>query len=310
MKRPLKICLLALTLCVTARAAEQTEPSTPMPPMPASPVQLFRVLLTTNAAGREQWLALRTPERRQYIEGKIKEYEALPAAEREQRLQTLQLHWYLPLLMKMKAPERARQMARLPEVDRTLLESKLRTWDILPPQLRQDILDSHLAISVFLPRENGIANDDVLRAMSPERRAELERQFQKLNELPADRRAQILAHFEKFFGLTPEEKVKALAKLTPADRVKMQQTLVTFDNLSPEQREQAMTGFKKFAELSAPERAAFLKSAERWQNMTEAEREHWRKIVARLQNARLMPPPPMPSSARRSPGISIATTNY
>lgn len=312
MKRTLQICLLGVALCGASRAAEQISAGAlpPLPPVPPSPVQTFRILLATNETGRGQWLALRNPEQRQYLESKIKEYESIPAAAREERLQTLQLRWYLPLLMKMKSADRARQLARIPQPDRALLEGKLRTWDILPPQLRNDILENEKAISVFLPGAQSGANDSVLRAMSPERREELQRQFEHLNELPKVRREQILAHFQKFFELKPDEKSQALRQLTPADRQQMQQTLATFDGLPKEQRDQAVAGFKKFADLSPADRAAFLKTAAQWQTMNEADRERWRQIVTRLQKAHIMPPPPMPSSARRTPALSLVTTNY
>ncbi|HTD66156.1 MAG TPA: DUF3106 domain-containing protein [Candidatus Limnocylindria bacterium] len=310
MKRAFQICVVSFALCGVSRAAEQTNIAIITPPLPLSPVQIFRTLLTTNAVGRAQWLALRSPAQRQYLDDKLKEYEALPAAEREDRLQTLQLRWYLPLLMKMDRTERTRQLAQIPQPDRALLEAKLETWDILPPALRSDILTNQMAISVFLPSAQS-GNDNVLRALSPERREELQRQFEHLDNLPAERREQIFAHFKKFFELAPGEKNKALGKLAPTDREQMQRTLVTFGGLEKEQREQAMAGFKKFSELTLPERAAFLKTVERWQKMTEPERERWREIARRLQDARAKyPPPPMPSSAQRTPGTWLATTNF
>lgn len=309
MKRAFQICVVGFALCGVARAAEQTNVAIITPPLPLSPVQTFRTLLATNTSGRAQWLALRIPAQRQYLDDKLKEYEAMSAAEREERLQTLQLRWYLPQLMKMNRAERTRQLVQIPLPDRALVEAKLETWDILPPSLRSDILTNQVALSVFLPSAQS-GNDSVLRSLSAERREELQRQFEDLNNLPADRREQIFAHFRNFFELEPGEKNKALEKLAPTERQQMQRTLATFGGLDKDQREMAMEGFKKFAELNASERAAFLQTVERWQKMTEAERERWRQVVRRLQEARAkLSPPPMPSSAQRAPGVSLVATN-
>ena len=148
MKRAFQLCLI-LALCAAAGAAEPPLP--PAPSMAASPVQTFRMLLATNAAGREAWLAQRTPAQRQIVESRIKEYASLSPAAREERLQGLQLRWHLPQLMKMTAPERAQQLARIPQPDRAVLEYKLSSWIILPPEIQKEILEHQEMINVFLP---------------------------------------------------------------------------------------------------------------------------------------------------------------
>src|ERR1041384_618145 len=117
MKRLFQIYFTSVTLCSISHCAEPigtVPPALPRPPLTVSPVQTFRMLLATNEIGRAQWLARKNPEQRQHLANKIQEYEAMPAAEREERLQALQLRWYLPLLMKMKAADRAQQLARIP----------------------------------------------------------------------------------------------------------------------------------------------------------------------------------------------------
>ncbi len=310
MKRAVQISWVALALGAAAWSAEPVNTSAITPPLPLSPVQTFRTLLATNSLGRAEWLALRSEAQRRYLTGKLEEYGAMPDVEREQRLQTLQLRWYLPLLMRMSRPERARHLAQIPEPDRSLLEAKLETWDILPPALQSDILTNQMAISVFLPSAQG-GNERVLLSLTPERRDELQRQFEDLNKLPAERREQIFVHFNRFFELAPSEKNKAMERLAPNERAQMQRTLATFGGMEKDQRAQAMEGVKKFAELTPAQRAAFLKTAERWQKMTEVERERWREVVRRLNDAKAKQlPPPMPSSASRIPTVSVATNSF
>jgi hypothetical protein len=288
--------------------AAQPNPGPPLPP-PVSPVAMFRMLLATNAEGRDQWLAKRTPEQREIALAKINEYASLSPDEREKRLQTLELRWYLPQLMKLNAAERATRLATIPQPERTLLMDKLRTWDITPPPIKKDLLDNQQVISLFLFPGPSSSNDSVLRSLTPQRREELQRQFEQLNKLPKEKREQILANFQRFFELPSTEQSKALQKLTPTERTQMQQTLTTFDSQPPEQRQQALAGFRKFAELSPADRADFLKTAARWQKMSEAEREAWRRMVSRVQELRARTPPLPPLPAIRAPETVLVATN-
>lgn len=300
-----RFCLqLGLLLMTLGGADAQPVARAPLPPLPTSPVATFRMLLETNEAGRNQWLALNKPVQRQYLESKIAEYSSLTPEERTDRLQALQLRWYLPQLMKMTPADRAARLAQIPAPDRALLEGKLRTWTILPPSLRQDLLENQLAISVFVAAKQGGTNDAGLTGLSTAKQKELEEQSQRLNELPEARRAQAIANYERFFGMPTQQQSQALRKLTPVETAQMQQTLTGFNQLSAEQRKEALAGFRKFSELSALERAAFLQTAERWQAMSETDRENWRKMVARLRSAGAIPPP-MPPARRKASAVPL-----
>jgi len=289
----LPLALLLLTLC-----GASAQPAPPLP-VSASPVTIFRMLLETNEAGRNQWLALNKPAQRQYLEAKVAEYAALAPEERAARLQALQLRWYLPPLMKMTPADRAARLAQIPPTDRALIEGKLRIWTILPPSIRQDLLDNQLAISVFVAAKQGGTNEATLTGLSTVRRKELEEQSQRLNDLPEARRVQAILNYERFFEMPTQQQSHALRKLTPSEIAQMQQTLTGFNQLSAGQRQQALAGFRKFSELSSEDRAAFLQTAERWQAMSETDRENWRKMVARLRSAGAIPPP-FPTAARKS----------
>ena len=277
----------------------------PLPPRPPSPVDVFRTLLTNNAAGREKILSLKSPEQRRYLEGKIQEYVIMPPALREARLQTLQLRWYLPQLMRLKPADRALRLATIPQPDRKLLQERLGSWDILPPPLKAEVMDNEMIIRIFVRSENS-GGTNALATLPPAKRQELEKEYERWMALPTDRREGIVNRFQSFFELDSRGRSNTLDRLSIAERAAMNQTLVSLDQLPREQRQQIMSGFKKFAELAPSERAAFLETAERWRLMSEKDRETWRRTVSRLQTDKIMPPPlPLPRST-----VSLVTTNF
>src|SRR5215204_5800451 len=82
--------------------AQAVMPVPPPPSINSSPVELFRRLLATNEAGRAQYLAAKTPQARQVIEAKLREYGTLSTEEQNSRLYSLQLRWYTQQLLRMK----------------------------------------------------------------------------------------------------------------------------------------------------------------------------------------------------------------
>src|SRR5947208_3008443 len=186
------------------------------------------MLLATNEVGRTQWIAKWKPAQRDYLESKVAEFTRLSLSERELRLQTLELRWYLPKLMNLNSAERTARLAQMPERERALLEPKLRTWDIQPPEVRQDLLDYQEAISIIM-FPGGAANENVLRGLPQDRQEALQKQFEHLNQLPGDRRERVLADFNLYFNFSPAEKIKALKKLSGTEQARLQQTIAPFE---------------------------------------------------------------------------------
>jgi ureidoglycolate hydrolase len=287
--------LTANAQSVPAPPSARPQPPPPLPPLTPSPVETFRMVLTTNEGGREAWLARKQASTRAAMEAKLREYAAMSAAEREARLQASQLRWYLPRLMKMKAPERTQVLAKIPQADRKLIEQRLGLWDILPPGLQTDILAQESAFLLIEAAGRQSAVSNTLAGLDAQQQQAVQRKFDVWNrmmEMPA------------------AEQSKALAQLSDADRERMELSLSAFSKLSEEKRREALAGFKKFAELSAGDRAAFLKRAERWQAMSESERRLWRTIVARLQSPRPTPPIPQPRVGTAADNSSLIATNY
>jgi hypothetical protein len=275
----LNVSLMLLMLGANgAFGQDAVAPKAPLslPPPAPSPVELFRKLLGTNAAGREQLMSDKSVEARQFIEKKIREYETLSPKERELRLASLQLRWYLPQLMRIKASERAAHLAGIPQPERSIIEERLIRWDILPPPLQAGILENETAIRAF----------------------ETPEQARVRNANP---------NLEKFIELSDEEKKRTLARLSDLERAQVEKTFSRFRDLPANERAQALEGFRKLAELSPAERAAFLRTAEQWQKMSQKDREFWRNMVARLQAVRAATPPPL-SKAEVEP-FSLMATN-
>lgn len=307
MIRALPLLVSAFVILFSGRSLAQPgagSSTIPMPPPLSSPVDLFRRLLTTNAAGREAWLGAKPATARQYIEGKVREYEAMPPEQREARLRALQSRWHMRYFMQMNPVERTARLAAVPEPDRSALRKQLGSWDILPPQLKKDVLENENLIRVMLPPGEAGRVESIFANMTENQKAELARQHERWNQLPEVRREQILTHFKKFFELREADKDKVVAKLTESERAQMEKTLSKFGSLPKEEREQALQGFKKFAELPPAEQAAFLKTAERWKAMSEPDRRLWRKVVTSLQAKRTGPIPSIIRPATDRPVLS------
>jgi len=264
-----------------------------------SPVDFFRELLAMTPEEQEAYLSSRPIGQRARIQAKIEEYSAMDANERELRLQTTELHWYLLPLMKIPAGERTNRLTRIPTHIRELVEQRLQVWNMLPPPLTQEILDNEQVASIFVQSEK--VTDEQLKQIfadiSPSRRKELERGIERWQTMPEEQRQRLLKQFNMFFDLTPPEKEEALSVLSEAERNQMDTTLQSFENLPKDQRTACILSFQKFTGMSLPERELFLQNAKLWNSMSPDERQAWRDLVRQVPNW-----PPLP------PGLPVNTT--
>jgi hypothetical protein len=262
------------------------------PPPPAatpvrSPVTFFRQLLSMPAAERLSTLTNRTPEARARILVKVHEYLLLSPDERELRLRSTDLRWYLIPLFRIAATNRQTQLDRVPEDMLELVKCRLAQWDLLPPTLQQEFLANEHTLPYFAHVETS-------------------------NSAPADSASvNIASQFNQFFELTPAEKQQALNTLSDAERAQMEMTLKSFEQLSARQRLLCVKNYARFADMSATERADFLRNADHWSKMSPEERQTWRDLVVqvplwppvpRASMANLMPPSPSIKPVR--PGVA------
>jgi len=296
-----RYCLLALLLVgLTARLVGTAQTVTGLPPLPPdrSPVDTFRELLGMTSEQRSKALAARPAETRQRLLAKLRDYQALPPAERELRLRATELRWWLLPLMRQPRTNRVGQLNFIPADLRKLMDDRLAQWDLLPPDLQKEILEkdeaARLEALTVAQRENNLAH------LQPEQRAALEAGLTRWRTLPESQRRATCEQFDGYFNLTPRERQKVLGTLSETEREQMEQTLRAFENLPRDQRQACVRSFAKFANLSLAERQQFLKNAERWQQMPLAEREAWRNLVRTVPDWPALPPglgetpPPLP----------------
>ena len=295
------LAILAVALNASAQSVSLVKPGgspvgaghfiPPLPPLPAppvSPVVFFRQLLAMSPAERFQSLTNRPPQIRARILAKVHEYLLLPPDDRELRLQSTELRWYLTLLFHQTPADRQTRLAQMPEDMRGLVKSRLAQWDLLPHPLQQEFLANDRVVTYFA--HVAAAGSAPTNSGQP----------------------QITAQFEQFFELTPEEKQHALTTLSDEERAQMEKTLNSFDQLSPSQRRLCVRNYARFAGMSAAERVNFLKNAERWSQMSPQERQTWRDLVAQVpawppMPAVIVPTALMPPHQPLKPRPSMAT---
>jgi hypothetical protein len=222
------------------------------------------------------------------ILAKVREYQALDPDERELRLRATELRWYLTPLMRAPLAERDEELAQVPEDLRSLAQTRLAQWDLLPPAVQQELLAEDSTLHYF-------AQVDTTN------RPVADTEHQKISE-----------QFNQFFELSPAEKSQTLNTLSEAERVQMEKTLKAFEQLPPPQRQQCIRNYAKFAGMSATDRAEFLKNAELWAQMPPSERQAWRDLVAHVPMWPPLPPPTLPQNliphtTPKIPRASMAT---
>jgi len=285
-----------------------------MPPLllpDRSPIAFFRELLAMDDDERDQALSKYTPERQAQILGKVREYEPLKPNDRELRLRATELCWYLRPLMAAPAADRARQLARISEPNRSLLEKRLSEWDKVPADLQKELLGLEPTLRYFteIGGYSPLQRQQMLSSMSPAQRAMLEKGLQNWYSMSEAQRQRTLRRFNQFFQLTGTEKEKALKTLSEPERRQIEKTLRTFGSLAEDQRAWCIRSFEKFASLNPEERQEFLKNAERWKLMPPSEREAWRQLVTIVPPPLPPLPPPPPPPLPPLPPTSTEATN-
>lgn len=313
--------LVLLLACLAASSAAGQAPVVPsvpgapnsglgtnVPPLPSlkSPVDIFRELFAMAPSERKQALASRPPEMQKQIFAKIREYESLNANERELRLRSTDLRYYLLPLMETPATNRTAQLALIPSHTRGLVSNRIAAWDQLSPEVQRGLLDNEATLRFF---SESAARDEQqqwrsLENISPARREKLEAGLARWRALSPEERRNVFSRFEQFFELNARERQAALRTLSEAERQQIERTLASFGKLPSAQRAECIRSLRRYAELSLEERQQFLKNAERWKLMTPEQRQSWRDLVARLSSLPPLPPgiassfPPLPPPNR------------
>ena len=260
----MKSLALILFLTLPLWAAEPIAP--PMPD--SSPVEEFRKLLKMTEGELRSNLITRSPENRSVLEAKLREYAALSDEDRHQRLNALELRWYLRTLIDYPVSRRAETIAKAPADLRPVLRDRLAVWDQMSTNAQMSILENQVIDFLASP------------------------------EAPPKPSLEMMdSHLETFFKLPDQKQQKALESVQPFQRDGVSKTLSTMKKLSPDERSQTMAAFGKFAKMGETEKRAFLNKVNRWKGMSPAEQEAWRNMSRDLPVLPPLPPgfqPPMP----------------
>jgi hypothetical protein len=295
------------TPAVTNDVAGRTPNAPPLPPVVKSPVAVFRELLAMSPQECREALTNRTPEARKQILAKIREYKSLKPNQRELRLLSTELRWYMLNLMGTPASNRVDRMAEIPSDTRQLVIERLAAWDKLSAGDQAALLTNQATLQYFSePRDQPSVEN-----LSPQRQAILQDGIRQWKALSDEQQQAIKSRFDQFFQLTTNEQAKAVYTLSDAEKKQIERTLRNFGQLAPQERARCMESFEKFANLSLAERQQFLKNADRWKQMSLDQREAWRDLVTKLHQPPLPPglePPTPPNPAQRGPN-PLAMTN-
>lgn len=266
-----------------AESLQQTKP------LGSSPVDLFRMMLDAEPDELEKLLADRPPEKREQLLAKLREYQQMSPDERELRLRATELQWYVVQLLSLKGTNRQARLQEVPADICRLVEDRLTQWDILPPPLREELMQNAETLRRYLQLDTG----------------------NPVPQPPDESVRKALKNTYKFFELTEQEQKEVLGMLSEAERRQIERALESFRKLSPELRARCIRAFGRFATMSPEQREQFLKNAERWKAMTPAERQRWRELVRQVPMWPPEPPgveePPLPPLPPLPPDFDLST---
>ncbi len=288
----------------TGGTASSADAARISPLLAKSRIAFFRDLLEMNPVERKQALAAYSPPKRQGLEAKIKEYEALSPEQRELRLMVTELQDYLLPLMAFPATNRAAQIALLPTNIAPMVQVRLQMWDELPTEQQKEVLENKRLLeqltkfaSIFPIQQN-----QALTNMTPAQREALKQGVLKWQSLSRERRQEITRHVLEIFELSASEKEKVLRTVSEAERAQIEKTVRLYYDLNPRSKTRVRAGLEKFCQLNPSEFQEFLRNVERWQALSPSERKAWRDLVASASNQAAYPPgtkppprmPPLP----------------
>ena len=108
-----------------------------------SPFAAFKKIVSLPETEREAAVGgfkISSERHRKLLQAKVREYAAMPEAERDRKLDALDFRWHLMPIMKTAKTDRAKRLASVPERFRTDIERRLTGWDKLEAGLRADLL--------------------------------------------------------------------------------------------------------------------------------------------------------------------------
>jgi len=258
-----------------------------------SPFAVFKKIVSLPEAEREAAVGgfkISSERHRKLVQAKVREYVAMPEADRNRKLDALDFRWHLMPLMKTTQVDRAKRLASVPERLRNDIEQRLIGWDQLDEGVRADLLKNESFFrylsSFGRGRQSRVALTNHMEKMPTRLREGLEGRITTWHEKPKPERRRMTRQFHQFFDMPVAEQERTLRRLSGRERARMKASLEHFKAMSRTQRELVIRSFEKLANMSQDERTAFFRNTERWNGMSEGERKKWRTLVTQM--------PPLP----------------
>ena len=262
-----------------------------------SPFVAFKKIVSLPEAEREAavgGLRISSERYRKLVQAKVREYAAMPEADRNRKLDALDFRWHLMPLMKTTQADRAKRLASVPERFRNDIQQRLTGWDQLDKGVRVDLLKNESFFrylsSFGRGRQSRVALTNHMEKMPTRLREGLEGRITTWREKTKPERRRLTRQFHQFFDMPVVEQERALRLLSGRERARMEASLEQFKAMSRTQRELVIRSFEKLANMSQNARTAFFRNTERWNGMSEGERKKWRTLVTQM--------PPLPPGFR------------
>lgn len=285
-------------------AAPSGNPPVPTAQPTPAPTELFRRLLAASPQERQKLLAGKPASSVLVISNALREYEALSPGQREVRLRTLELGWYLDPLLRLPAQQRSERLATVPEEWRPPIEQRLKFWDSLPEDLRQQVLASRSAVRVLLVPSAAEPLGPPRPPSSPAASG-----FPPVPDAKQAQRQRLRASLRLLFDLDGKEQQRILESLPDPHQLHLKKAIEAVQALPAAQRDLCIAGLLKYSSLSPEQQQQFLKNCQRWAALSPEEQAALRRLAALRQGLPPRPPgalPPLPPSGLT--GVSSQAT--
>jgi len=269
---------------------------------PKSPFISFRGLLNKTPEELEASLEKRPKRFHPTLLAKIEEYRKLSDQERERRLQSLDLRWYI--ISGVNLPENSldEYVNSIPKEYQEIIRERLTPWYKMPLEHRQNILTNVKSVnplSLSFQQKDPDANKKrpQFQQNGPRKgppgkdvgqggpRRFRYRGGQGNPEMQAER---FWNELNEFFRMSRHDRSKVLKCLEGNNRETVEKIFTQLDDLPPVERQRSLKLLLSISELPQSEQEAFIRSAEQWNSLSKEEKRFFRTLILPQQV------PPMP----------------
>jgi len=164
-------------------------------------------LLRADPTNRLTQISYVPTEHRPLIEGRLHDWDMLPAGVRDALIQNENALRYFPSFETNNPAQRAAVLNELSPDRRRQLEDDLRRWDAYPPEQRVAMYEQFQHYFELSDRQR----DRTLSTLGDPERRRMESALKEFEKLPADHRAKCMEAFQRFCAMSTQERNEFLA---------------------------------------------------------------------------------------------------